>query len=71
MIAEMILRRNYTTEEMMYLGEFTSMDEVYKVGGGFLECVSKDICLDYIKEHSLVKLMKIYWDRFVEERERE
>ena len=71
MIAEMLLRQNYTTEETIYLGEFSSINEVYKSTKECnLEFVNKDICLNYMKGKSLVRLMKIYWDKFVEEKEK-
>lgn len=63
MIAKMILQKYYTTEKISYMGEVNTMKEVYQiVNGDILEYIDHVTYLDFIKQNSLVKLMKMYWD---------
>jgi hypothetical protein len=71
MIAELIVRKMFTTEPGEYIGEFDCLSEIFKVSDGLIvEGVSNE-AYKFIRGKGLVYLMAKYWDQFIEEREKE
>lgn len=71
MIAEMLIRKYFTTETIEYIGEYNKLSEVYKDASDiFIDGVDSLFYEKFIKDNGLVNLMRVYWDEFYDEFEK-
>ena len=61
-IADMLIKKTYTTEAREYLGEFSSKQDIHKACYGyFVEGVDKDVYQQFVQQYGFVKLMCSHW----------